>query len=263
MYRDTGQIPVLLAAQAMQQHIIGDGLSYEQWTAKTDWTLIGAPPNSARRGCVGSEPRAATVGSARPSVSPEQPLPHGAGGNRRNRHPCHGNHDLYPRTAKRPQHLDRQFGDSGGDERPHRGGHANVRCHPAPSSATHGQCVSCAPFLAAGNQPKGHKQWGAPPKQVWIRQSSIRRVSITSYGVITATVLPKLAPLTANNFVFLACNGFYDGLDFHRVISGFMIQGGDPKGDGTGGPGYRSKTEGSAQVSGRRSGHGEPRRGHE
>ncbi len=49
---------------------------------------------------------------------------------------------------------------------------------------------------------------------------------------------PPLAPQTVNNFVFLARNKFYDGLTFHRVEPGFVIQGGDPKGDGSGGPGY-------------------------
>ena len=49
---------------------------------------------------------------------------------------------------------------------------------------------------------------------------------------------PRRAPRTVNNFVFLAREGFYDGLTFHRVVRGFVIQGGDPEGDGRGGPGY-------------------------
>ena len=60
---------------------------------------------------------------------------------------------------------------------------------------------------------------------------------------ITAELYPEIAPETVNNFVSLASKGFYDGLIFHRVISGFMIQGGDPLGDGTGGPGYCIKGE--------------------
>ncbi len=55
---------------------------------------------------------------------------------------------------------------------------------------------------------------------------------------IVAELYPETAPETVNNFVSLVKKGFYDGLIFHRVISGFMIQGGDPLGDGTGGPGY-------------------------
>ncbi len=60
---------------------------------------------------------------------------------------------------------------------------------------------------------------------------------------IIAELYPEIAPETVNNFVSLASKGFYDGLIFHRVISGFMLQGGDPSGDGTGGPGYCIKGE--------------------
>ena len=56
-------------------------------------------------------------------------------------------------------------------------------------------------------------------------------------------LLPKDAPIAVNNFVFLARQGFYDGLKFHRVVKGFVIQGGDPKGDGSGGPGYKFSDE--------------------
>lgn len=61
--------------------------------------------------------------------------------------------------------------------------------------------------------------------------------------VIKAELYPEKAPNTVNNFISLAKSGFYDGLIFHRVISGFMIQGGDPAGVGTGGPGYTIKGE--------------------
>ena len=57
-------------------------------------------------------------------------------------------------------------------------------------------------------------------------------------GVMKAELYPEIAPNTVNNFISLVKKGFYDGLIFHRVISGFMIQGGDPKGVGVGGPGY-------------------------
>ena len=60
---------------------------------------------------------------------------------------------------------------------------------------------------------------------------------------IKAELYPDKAPNTVNNFVSLVASGFYDGLIFHRVISGFMIQGGDPAGVGTGGPGYNIKGE--------------------
>ena len=62
-------------------------------------------------------------------------------------------------------------------------------------------------------------------------------------GVIRLELYPDIAPITVDNFVSLVKKGFYDGLIFHRVISGFMIQGGDPKGTGTGGPGYTIKGE--------------------
>ena len=58
-----------------------------------------------------------------------------------------------------------------------------------------------------------------------------------------AELYPEVAPNTVNNFISLASKGYYDGLIFHRVIYGFMIQGGDPKGTGTGGPGYSIKGE--------------------
>ena len=57
-------------------------------------------------------------------------------------------------------------------------------------------------------------------------------------GIIKAELYPDIAPQSVRNFVHLVQQGFYDGLIFHRVISGFMIQGGDPDGNGTGGPGY-------------------------
>ena len=60
----------------------------------------------------------------------------------------------------------------------------------------------------------------------------------TSEGDITLALDPTKAPIATNNFVFLAQNGFYDGLTFHRASKDFVIQGGDPKGDGSGGPGY-------------------------
>ena len=62
-------------------------------------------------------------------------------------------------------------------------------------------------------------------------------------GVIRAELYPEIAPITVENFLSLAEKGFYDGLIFHRVISGFMIQGGDPTGTGMGGPGHTIKGE--------------------
>ena len=61
----------------------------------------------------------------------------------------------------------------------------------------------------------------------------------TNKGEITAELFAGEAPNTVNNFVFLSQDGFYNGVPFHRVLKDFMVQTGDPKGDGTGGPGYR------------------------
>ncbi|MCS7034673.1 MAG: peptidylprolyl isomerase [Phycisphaerae bacterium] len=68
----------------------------------------------------------------------------------------------------------------------------------------------------------------------------------TTRGTIVCELFADRAPITVNNFVFLAREGFYDGTKFHRVIADFMIQGGDPQGTGTGGPGYRWPDEPSA-----------------
>jgi peptidylprolyl isomerase len=65
----------------------------------------------------------------------------------------------------------------------------------------------------------------------------------TNYGDVVIQLLPKEAPLAVNNFVSLARQGYYNGVKFHRVIKGFMIQGGDPTGTGAGGPGYRFNDE--------------------
>jgi peptidyl-prolyl cis-trans isomerase B (cyclophilin B) len=65
----------------------------------------------------------------------------------------------------------------------------------------------------------------------------------TTRGAIELELYPEYAPKTVNNFVFLAEEGFYDGVTFHRVIDNFMIQGGDPTGTGRGGPGYRFEDE--------------------
>ena len=65
----------------------------------------------------------------------------------------------------------------------------------------------------------------------------------TSRGDFTLRLDPKAAAVTVNNFVYLAQNHFYDGLTFHRVVPGFVVQGGDPDGNGTGGPGYKLPDE--------------------
>jgi peptidyl-prolyl cis-trans isomerase B (cyclophilin B) len=76
----------------------------------------------------------------------------------------------------------------------------------------------------------------------------MKKITITmkNGGVMTGELYDDIAPETVKNFAELAQNGFYNGLTFHRVIPGFMIQGGCPRGDGTGGPGYSIRGEFSA-----------------
>lgn len=74
-------------------------------------------------------------------------------------------------------------------------------------------------------------------------QNPIVTFEMENGGIIKAELYPEIAPNTVNNFISLVKKGYYDGLIFHRVISGFMIQGGCPEGTGTGGPGYHIKGE--------------------
>ena len=77
-------------------------------------------------------------------------------------------------------------------------------------------------------------------------QNPIVTIEMEDGGKIVAELYPEMAPISVNNFISLVKKGFYDGLIFHRAISGFMIQGGDPQGVGIGGPGYCIKGEFSA-----------------
>lgn len=83
------------------------------------------------------------------------------------------------------------------------------------------------------------KQYAAPPLMTIDPSASYTATIRTNKGLIVLELFPDSAPKTVNNFVFLAEEKFYDGLLFHRVIEGFMIQGGDPTGTGGSGPGYR------------------------
>ena len=74
-------------------------------------------------------------------------------------------------------------------------------------------------------------------------QNPVVTITMKDGGVIKVELYPDKAPNTVNNFISLVNHNFYDGLIFHRVISGFMIQGGDPEGTGMGGPGYSIKGE--------------------
>ena len=93
-----------------------------------------------------------------------------------------------------------------------------------------------------GSSPKQQRFDGPPPMCI----DPGRRYSaemVTSKGTMTIALDPVAAPLTVNNFVFLARYHYYEGIVFHRLIPGFVLQGGDPTGTGSGGPGYRFADE--------------------
>ena len=87
------------------------------------------------------------------------------------------------------------------------------------------------------------KQYSAPPAMQIDLAKDYRATLHTNHGDITLRFFADDAPQTVNSFLFLAGEGFYDGVIFHRVIPGFVIQGGDPTGTGRGGPGYQFRDE--------------------
>ncbi len=90
------------------------------------------------------------------------------------------------------------------------------------------------------------KQWSEPPPMTIDKSKQyFATVTMAKGGQFVIQLYPDKAPITVNSFVFLARQGFYNGVTFHRVIDGFMAQGGDPTGTGTGGPGYEFVNESS------------------
>lgn len=87
------------------------------------------------------------------------------------------------------------------------------------------------------------QQWNSPPEMQIEVDDRYTATIATEKGVIEIELYASVAPRTVNNFVFLAREGFYNGVAFHRVINDFMVQGGDPTGTGRGGPGYRFEDE--------------------
>ena len=87
------------------------------------------------------------------------------------------------------------------------------------------------------------QKYSNPPEMAIDKSKSYTAIVHTSKGDISLELLASEAPLTVNNFVFLVKEGFYENGMFHRVIKDFMVQGGCPQGDGTGGPGYQFKDE--------------------
>jgi cyclophilin family peptidyl-prolyl cis-trans isomerase len=94
------------------------------------------------------------------------------------------------------------------------------------------------------------KQYDTPPELTIDLDKAYTATLDTNHGEVVIELDAARSPQTVNNFVFLARDGFYDGVIFHRVIEGFMIQGGDPTGTGRGGPGYkfRDEIEGAASY---------------
>ena len=86
-------------------------------------------------------------------------------------------------------------------------------------------------------------QWAEPPAMTIDPKKQYEATISTNFGEIKVQLFPDDAPLAVNNFTFLAGQGYFDGVKFHRVVKGFVIQGGDPTGTGRGGPGYRFADE--------------------
>ncbi|HEX6228354.1 MAG TPA: peptidylprolyl isomerase [Solirubrobacterales bacterium] len=101
-----------------------------------------------------------------------------------------------------------------------------------------GSSASRASGCREGPEPEAKDVAFRRPKQVDGRNEALTAVVETSCGTFEIALDAKRAPRTVNSFVFLSEEGFYDGLGFHRIAPGFVIQGGDPLGSGTGGPGY-------------------------
>ncbi|MGG1443249.1 peptidylprolyl isomerase [Brevibacillus laterosporus] len=109
------------------------------------------------------------------------------------------------------------------------------------NNATSGQATPTDKKDETTKQPS--KQYDKAPEMKIDPNKNYEAVVETNKGSFTIQLFAKDAPKTVNSFVFLANDHFYDGIKFHRIIQSFMIQTGDPKGDGTGGPGYSFEDE--------------------
>jgi cyclophilin family peptidyl-prolyl cis-trans isomerase len=112
---------------------------------------------------------------------------------------------------------------------------------PKPSAAPAGAASPSAQGVTVASSAP--KQFSAPPPMSIDQSKKYTATIDTSMGTMKADLFASEAPMTVNNFVFLAQQGFYNGVTFHRVINNFMVQTGDPTGTGTGGPGYRFNDE--------------------
>jgi cyclophilin family peptidyl-prolyl cis-trans isomerase len=102
---------------------------------------------------------------------------------------------------------------------------------------------SASGWVQLPTETGGPMKWDKPPEMMLDQSKQYRAVMETDQGEMVLDLFAKDVPNTVNNFVFLATHGFYDNTTFHRVIPGFMAQGGDPTGTGSGGPGYKFDNE--------------------
>ena len=105
-----------------------------------------------------------------------------------------------------------------------------------------GSETACAAFESI---PAADQYNEAPPMMVDEAKQYFATFKMAKGGEFVVELYPAKAPITVNSFVFLACKNFFDGVTFHRVLEGFMAQGGDPTGTGSGGPGYEFVNENS------------------
>jgi cyclophilin family peptidyl-prolyl cis-trans isomerase len=112
----------------------------------------------------------------------------------------------------------------------------------AGSAADVGSETACAAFDSI---PAADQYNEAPPMKIDQTKQYFATFKMANGGEFVVELYPDKSPITVNSFVFLACKNFYDGVTFHRVLEGFMAQGGDPTGTGMGGPGYEFVNENS------------------
>jgi len=106
-----------------------------------------------------------------------------------------------------------------------------------------GVVIAVVLIVVIATIPEKPKTYSAPPSMTIDTSKQYTATIETEKGNLVLELFASDVPMTVNNFVFLARDGFYDGLTFHRVVPGFVVQGGCPIGDGTGGPGYRFDDE--------------------
>lgn len=115
------------------------------------------------------------------------------------------------------------------------------KSQPNSSNVDFGSTAACEPFA---DIPVA-EQYDEPPLKIDATKQYFANVKLAKGGEFVIQLYPDKAPKTVNSFVFLSCKGYFNGVTFHRVLEGFMAQGGDPTGTGMGGPGYEFENEDS------------------